>query len=484
MTTNKSTNYGVSRDATFDNLRSRRSDRVPVVNTTTLTTAVPPGSREEGNLIYNQNNDTIYLRNKVSGVPAWSPLLTGSSVPVPSLAQVLRSTTLPSNTTRTQTAYNANTAIFGAKAVLNLDEDGITIPDQTDLVDGTGVPTVAGAYGPVGLFCSTVTTDNDGNSITLQGGATTVVSKAGGNVIISSGANLTGGGALSGNITLNTPGAGTHVNSGSIAMGTGNATNLSGLIAMGTGNATTLSGLMGMTTGNVTAVSGKSGDISIIAGSNSAVGATLAQGQITIKSGGLTDGSGTQRSGHILLEVGSTPAAANRIGEIILGKLSGIGGIHLIARQLQPTAVSFSPAQTGSIATYSSDMAGIIEFNVNTNATPAPGYITWPGASTATITFRSRYTTTESASFPGSARVTVALTTEHIIVNRSPAVRISEEATLENLILGGGSGSDYITGFVVNLTTAGVLGLASNITPIRVHYHIIGMTYFGDSVGP
>ena len=69
-------NFSVSRDGNFQRLKTLVSQRLPVVNTTTLSTTYPPGAHEEGSLVYNSNDSTVYVRTPG---PAWTALSTGAS---------------------------------------------------------------------------------------------------------------------------------------------------------------------------------------------------------------------------------------------------------------------------------------------------------------------------------------------------------------------------------------------------------------------
>ena len=90
-------NFSSSKDKTYDNVSSTNSQRPPIVNandpnpltTTALNVVVQPGSRAEGNLLYNANSNvnSAYVRGKSGGVPAWLPIpgisgTTSADVPI------------------------------------------------------------------------------------------------------------------------------------------------------------------------------------------------------------------------------------------------------------------------------------------------------------------------------------------------------------------------------------------------------------------
>lgn len=74
-----SSNYRIRRDGHFNNLKSFTSNRIPLANTIdtiSLNTEYPPGGYEEGSMIYNQGNDSVYVRTNLGPGPIWSQLVT------------------------------------------------------------------------------------------------------------------------------------------------------------------------------------------------------------------------------------------------------------------------------------------------------------------------------------------------------------------------------------------------------------------------
>ena len=130
-------NVSTSRDGTFGYLSSNVVQRVPLANTSTLSTTISSASRPEGSFIYNQFDNTLYIRDRT---PAWQALGGGSG------SQSLFQTLAVGNQTGsngvsgipTHIVVSPNDLITGTNGDLNLSSTAPIV------VDVHGVATISG----------------------------------------------------------------------------------------------------------------------------------------------------------------------------------------------------------------------------------------------------------------------------------------------------------------------------------------------------
>ena len=89
-------NQSISRDGRFTYLKSIVSDRVPLAtfaNLAALTAGIPPGSREEGSVMYNtgEPGGSLYMRGKNvgTGAPEWVLVASGGGGAIENLEDTL-----------------------------------------------------------------------------------------------------------------------------------------------------------------------------------------------------------------------------------------------------------------------------------------------------------------------------------------------------------------------------------------------------------